>query len=170
MKRDLEQEMAEALRGQFFWEKTSKYEDLTTGYAAEIRRAQRKFVEKVSKEGKPPPMTIDKNKKIQERIAATKLLPDEIKKIKAEILKYYGLSERDFEGEVGTKKLFPARSHYIWSVIRYNPNVSLAGFGKTIGKHHSTIIHHRDLFESNKHLFEENIKAIDAIFGYKETP
>lgn len=162
--------MAEALRGQFFWEQTTKYEGANTGFAAEIRRAQKKFIEEVPKEGKPPPMTLDKNKRIKERIEATKLLPENIKKVKDAILKYYDLSERDFEGEAGTKKLFPARCHYIWSVLRYNPDVSLAGFSRVIGKHHSTIIHNRDLFESNRHLFEKNIKAIDAIFGYTEIP
>lgn len=168
MTRNLEEELANHLKGCFFWEKTTKYEDVTSGDTAEIRRIQKKFADKKEpKLRKIDPIAESNREKIRLRMAAQKRLPDEIRKVKDAILKYYELTEAEFEGDVGRNRLFPARCHYIWAVLRYNPNASLAGFGREIGKHHTTIIYNQELFEKNKHLFEENIKAIDEAVGYK---
>jgi hypothetical protein len=168
VKKNLEEEMAAALDGQFFWEKTTKYEDANTGYMAEIRRVQRKFAKPVQK---PKPIyvpVINKVKTVDKRIEALKKMPDEFEKLHDAIADLYGISKRELEGEGPRTKTFPAYVHYVWSAVRYNPNVTVAEIGKKIGRHHSTVIYHRNHFESKKHLYLDNIKIIDDIFDYKE--
>lgn len=167
MKRDLEAEMAAALDGQFFWERTTKYEDANNGDTADIRRIQRKFAKA---KPKPEPIyvpEINKVKTVDQRIEALKKMPDEFEKLHNAIIDLYGISKRELEGEGPRTKTFPAYAHYVWSAVRYNPNVTVAEIGKKIGRHHSTVIYHRDLFESKKHLYLDNIKLIDDIFNYK---
>jgi hypothetical protein len=167
VKRNLEEEMAAALDGQFFWEKTTKYEDANTGYMAEIRRVQRKFAKPAQK---PKPIyvpVINKVKTVDKRIEALKKMPDEFEKLHDAITNLYGVSKRELEGEGPRTKTFPAYVHYVWSAVRYNPNVTVAEIGKRIGRHHSTVIYHRNHFESKKHLYLDNIKIIDDIFDYK---
>lgn len=167
MKRDLEAEMAAALDGQFFWERTTKYEDANNGDTADIRRIQRKFAKA---KPKPEPIYIpevSKIKLVDQRIEAMKNMPDEFDKLYTAISNLYGISRREMEGEGPRTKTFPAYIHFVWAAVRYNPNVSLAEIGRKIGRHHSTVVYHRDHFESKKHMFLDNIKLIDDLFSYK---
>lgn len=159
--------MANALRGQFFWEKTTKHEDCTTGMVADIRRAQRPFIENPVKISKSKGVSISAIDVAKKRVESQKEISSAIRKVKDAILEFYGLTELEFEGEAGNKKLFPARCHYVWAVLKYNPEISKAGLGRQIGKHHSTIIHHERLFEQSKHMFPENVEAIERMIGYK---
>lgn len=158
--------MVAALEGQFFWEPTTKYETSSVGFSAEIRRAQKKFVKKQPAMYKPQPLSDEKKERIKQNIEAQKSLPGNIKKVRDAILDYYKLTERELEGDAGKKRLFPARCHYIWSVFRYNPEATFKGLGRIIGRHHATIMHNNSLFEKNKHLFGENILAIDKKMEY----
>lgn len=167
MKRSLEEEMAAALNGQFFWEQTTKYEDVNTGATAEIRRVQKKF-SKIKEERKPYVPTSGKENLVKVRIEAKERLPDEMKRLRAAIIQLYGLTETEFEGAAPRAKFFPARSHYIWAALRYNPNAGLAEVGRLMDRHHTTIMYNRDYFEKKKHLFLDKIKKIDEMFGYKE--
>ena len=167
MKRDLEAEMAAALDGQFFWERTTKYEDANNGDTAEIRRIQKKFAKP---NPKPEPVYIPevgKVKLVNQRVEALENMAGEFEKLHTAISNLYGISRREMEGEGPRTKTFPAYIHFVWAAVRYNPNVSLAEIGRKIGRHHSTVVYHRDHFESKKHMFLENIKLIDDLFNYK---
>jgi hypothetical protein len=167
VKRSLEEEMAAALDGQFFWEQTTKYEDANTGATAEIRRAQRRY-SKLKKIPKPYIPTSGKESLVKARIEAKGRLPDEMKQLRAAIIDIYGLTETEFEGAAPRAKFFPARSHYIWAALRYNPNAGLAEVGRLMDRHHTTIMYNRNFFEKKKHLFQEKVKKIDEMFGFKE--
>jgi hypothetical protein len=95
-------------------------------------------------------------------------LPEVVAKVRNAICDLYGLTERELEGEAAKMRLFPARAHYAWCVLRYNPGMSLAEIGRVLSRNHSTILHGRDLFESKKHLYTENIKIMDDLFNFKE--
>ena len=167
MKRSLEEEMAAALDGQFFWERTTKYEDFTTGPTAEIRRAQRAY-SKAKKIPKPYVPTQRKEDLVKARIEAQKKLPNDIIRLRAAIMDLYGLTEAEFEGAAPKSRTALPRSHYVWAALRYNPNASLVEVGEIMGRHHSTIIYNRDQFESKKDMYSENVKKIDDMFGFKE--
>lgn len=167
MKKTLEEEMAAALEGQFFWERTTKYEDFTTGPTAEIRRTQRKY-SKPKKVPKPYVPTPRKEDLVKARIEAKKKLPRDIMRLRAAIIELYGLTEAEFEGSAPKSKFGLPRSHYIWAALRYNPNASLPELGSIMERHHTTILYNRDQFEKKKHLFLENIQKIDEMFGFKE--
>lgn len=152
MKRNLEAEMAAALEGQFFWERTTKYDDMNLGMAAEIRRAQRMFSsEGPNKRDKPPTAEVEQS----------------IASIKKAIMDLYGLDEDELDGGAGNKRLFPARPHYIWCLMRYNPDVSRSSMSRFLKKHHTSLLHNQRLFEQNKHLFPEKIKHMDDMFNYR---
>lgn len=166
MTKSLEEDMAAALDGQFFWEKTTKHDECNTGFTAEIRRVQRKF----AKKAKPPPKYVPTDSKVElvkARLEAISKLPEEVAKVRNAICNLYGLTERELEGEAAKMRLFPARAHYAWCVLRYNPGMSLAEIGRVLSRNHSTILHGRDLFESKKHLYTENIKIMDDLFNFK---
>lgn len=167
MKKTLEEEMAAALEGQFFWERTTKYEDFTTGPTAEIRRTQRKY-SKPKKVPKPYVPTPRKEDLVKARIEAKKKLPGDIMRLRAAIIELYGLTEAEFEGAAPKSKFGLPRSHYVWATLRYNPNASLTEIGAIMERHHTTILYSRDQFEKKKHLFLENIQKIDEMFGFKE--
>lgn len=167
MKRSLEEKMAAALEGQFFWERTTKYDDVTSGDSAEIRRAQRKY-SKPKKIPKPYLPTPRKEDLIKARIEAKKKLPEDIMRLRAAIIEFYGLTEEEFEGAARKSRIALPRSHYIWAALRYNPNASLPELGSIMERHHTTILYNRDQFEKKKHLFWDNVEKIDEMFGYKE--
>lgn len=167
MKRTLEEEMASALEGQFFWEPTTKYEDPRAGLTCEIRKAQRQFAVKPKKIKKDIPLPHEKAERVAERIAAQNRIPDEVRKIKDAILEFYGFSEADFEGGIPRKHLYPALAHYIWVCLERCLYISTAGLGRIIGKDHSTVIYHRNLFEKNKDKFIENIETVNRILDEK---
>lgn len=159
--------MAAALDGQFFWERTTKYEEANNGDTAEIRRIQRKFAKAAPK---PEPVYIPevgKVKLVNQRVEALENMAGEFEKLHTAISNLYGISRREMEGEGPRTKTFPAYIHFVWAAVRYNPNVSLAEIGRKIGRHHSTVVYHRDHFESKKHMFLNNIKLIDDLFNYK---
>lgn len=159
--------MAGALEGQFFWERTTKYDDFTTGPTAEIRRTQRKY-SKPKKIPKPYIPTPRKEDLVKARLEAKKKLPDDIMRLRAAIIELYGLTEEEFEGAAPKSKIGLPRSHYIWAALRYNPSASLPELGGIMERHHTTILYNRDRFESKKHLFWDNVKKIDEMFGFKE--
>lgn len=159
--------MAAALEGQFFWERTTKYEDFTTGPTAEIRRTQRKF-SKPKKIPKPYFPTQKKENLVKARIEAQKKLPEDIMRLRAAIMDLYGLTEAEFEGAAPKSRTSLPRSHYVWAALRYNPNASLPELGGIMGRHHTTIMYNRDQFEKKKHMYLENVKKIDEMFCYKE--
>lgn len=167
MTRNLEEEMAKALEGQFFWEQTTKYEDSKVGFSFEIRRAQRKFVTPPKKFRKPVPASVKNMELVAERIAQQARIPGEVREVKDAILEHYGIEEADFEGNIPRKHLFPALAHYVWTVLNLYPHITISDLGRVIGKHHSTVIYHRDLFEKRKDDFLDNIGAVNKIIEQK---
>lgn len=64
-----------------------------------------------------------------------------------------------------------ARHHLCWALLRYFPRISLSYIGDIIGRHHSTIINSRDMFESKKDQYEPEIRKIDEAMGFtQKTP
>jgi hypothetical protein len=166
--KNLEEEMAKALEGQFFWERTTKYDDMSCGIQAEIRRVQKKFAATPPKLRKPVIISKGKQDEVDAGVQRLKELPEPIMAVKNAILKYYNATDEQLEHIVLSRDVYPARHHFVWAVVRYNPWISLKEFGDAIGKHRTTIIYHVRTFEDAKHAFKENIAAIDAMMGYRE--
>jgi chromosomal replication initiation ATPase DnaA len=165
--KSLEEQMAEAFEGKFFWERTTRYDDMSNGLQAEIRRVQKKFAAKPPNLRKPLNIPAEKQAEVDARVRRLNELPDSIKNVKDAILNYYNATESHLEYPAASRRVYPARPHFIWAVMRYNPWLSLGAFGEAIGKHHTTILYHRNVFEEAKEAFKENIAAIDAAVGYR---
>ena len=163
--KSLEEQMAEALNGKFFWERTTKYEPPSPD-SAPIRRAQRKFapveewledeveeaIEPRKWEPKPPP-PID----FKERVAA----------LKEVIASHFRVTVADIESTSKKKKIVTPKKFFYWCLCRYFKRTSLAQMGKIIGRDHSTIIHGRDGFEFEKNLHTDLIANMDEFMDYK---
>jgi hypothetical protein len=165
--KSLEEQMAEALNGKFFWERTTKYEPPSPD-SAPIRRAQREFApveewlddeveeEKAEDwkpwERKPPPPFDFKN-----RVAA----------LKEVIAAHFRVKVEEIESRSKKQHVVIPKKCFYWSLCRYFSRVSLVQIGKHIGRDHSTIVHGRDGFEFEKNLHADLIAKMDEFMGYK---
>lgn len=156
--------MLKALEGHFFWEKTSRYEPSPPRAAVEIRRAQRKFVPKNAKDtfqkeppkkewwvSKPVPLDFDERVKVlREAIAAE-----------------FDISVKDLDSRSTRRSLSLPKSLFMWSLCRYF-DASIGQMARHIDRHHTSIMHGRDCFESQKKLHGELIAKMDAYMNHKE--
>jgi hypothetical protein len=163
--KSLEEQMAEALNGKFFWERTTKYEPPSPD-SAPIRRAQRQFApveewldDEVEEEAEPklwerkPPPPYD----FKERVVA----------LKEQIAAYFRVSVDDIDSRSKRKNVVTPKKFFYWCLCRYFKRTSLVQMAKTIGRDHSTIIYGRDGFEFEKNLHTDLIAKMDEFMGYK---
>ena len=163
--RSPEEEMAKALEGKFFWERTTKYEPPSPD-AVPIRRAQRKYapvaewleeeveeqIESAPWQHKPPPPH-----NFSARIDALRGAISAEFKVKAE----------DIESKSKKKDVVLPKKFFYWCLCRYFSRVSLVQIGKRINRDHSTIVHGRDGFEFEKNLHKDLIARMDEFMEYK---
>ena len=167
MSSDAEALMAEALKGQFFWEPTTFACYGAGELSDELRRAQKKFVDKPKKTyGEKTRLErerIDAIIKKKEIIASfvDKDLASEIKFIREFVAELHKVGSHEIAGEGRMKKVAVARHHFVWSLVRYYSDISLAELGRQINKHHTTILHSRNYFEKVKDSYAEIVSAVD---------
>ena len=165
--KSLEEQMAEALNGKFFWERTTKYEPPSPD-SAPIRRAQRQFApieewldDEVEEEAEPrlwerkPPPPYDFNARV--------------KALKEVIAAHFRVKVEDIESKSRRGHVVLPKKFFYWCLCRYFSRVSLVQIGKHIGRDHSTIVHGRDGFEFEKNLHADLIAKVDEFMGYKES-
>ena len=167
MTEDLEAMMAKALAGQFFWEPTTFACYGAGELSDDIRKAQRKFVDR------PKKTYGEKTKLERERIDAIlrkkaevadfvrKDLFSEIRFIRDFIADLHKVGSHEIAGEGRMKKVVIARHHFIWSLVRYYPDISIAELGRQIEKHHTTILHSRNYFNKVESSYSEIVAAVD---------
>jgi hypothetical protein len=159
-----EEALAKGLEGKFFWERTTKYDALPSRASLEIRRAQRKWAPKESyyEPSTPTPKAIWWK---ANRPAAD--FDDKIRKLRTAIGTHFYIGVNEFSGHAKRACASTAKKFYSWCLCRYFPEVSLAKMSAHIGKHHSTMIYGRDMFEEEKHIHADLIAKMDEYMEYK---
>ena len=150
--------MAKALEGKFFWEGTSKYDPDMSKDCLEIRKAQSKYVPKEVRPSLPPNWSAKPEPvNFKERVEA----------LKEAVSVAFGVQKHEVVTRSRQKEVAAAKSFFIWAMCRYFPETSLAVIGKIVGKHHSTIIHHRDEFSAVEHIYADIIEQMDKYMDYR---
>jgi hypothetical protein len=149
-----ERAIAEALKGQFFWERTTKYGEDTTPAAAAIRQAQSKYRDKIP--GKRDAGPANKDDEAQ------------FIRLRAFVSELTGVSLNDIESRTPAKKSALAKAFLMWCICRYFPHISLTGMGVLANRHYTTVMHGRDVFNDEADFHTEFIRKTDEFMGHKQ--
>ncbi len=145
-----EKAMAEALKGQFFWEKTTQFAGDNSKEASDLRRVQRKYRDRLH--GAPEPVS----EEVRQRV-------DELRHIVAET---FEITVEDLDNRTPVKHATP-KNFLMWAVCRYFPSVAMSRMAPCVNRHYTTIRHGYDAFEAEAHLYTNLIRKIDERMGYK---
>lgn len=157
----LEDAMAKALEGKFFWAISNSVSD----------SYEQKAIRDVQKEFRAPPKIVAPPPKIPPKPIA---VPKEKMRWKAnddEIIDYlriaiclaYGVTERDLRRHTNDFLICSAKHHFYWALTEYLPHLSIAEIGRRIGKHHSSIINTKKKFDPNRKDLQPIISSIDSM-------
>lgn len=163
---DIEAQMAKALEGQFFWAPFSGAEEERSKAARDIKAAQR--VHRVADVKRREEVKRERARKVllDKKATQERRLPERLAVVQGEIARMYGIPKEVIMCQSRVELVSEARHHFLWSLIRYFPKASLSGLGRIVGRHHSTIIHSRRVFEAAKGKHAAKIAELDAIMGY----
>lgn len=176
MQNDLEAKMAEALEGQFFWEKTTLLgEQSNNKMVLEIRRAQRKFFKPKIIAEKPPKKSSEESKKLQEIANKLKFLSEEFEQqliqrlgaIMELVACAHGVNPEDIKRPTTSKYFKDAKCHYYWAIDRYIKDASLSRMSNLLGRNHTTLLHGKRRFEKIKDSHAEKVASVDEAMQYK---
>ncbi len=174
MSEDLEAMMVRELEGQFFW--CPSIDEGRSGgeLSTEIRRAQRKFFvpkKKTDAEKRASERIrleeLAKSKK-ESRIAAEKGMASNMNFLRSLVAEAHNVDPMEIAGKSTSPRIGAAKHHFVWCLVRYYPEVSIAELGRKVGKHHSTIIHGRNSFEALRDKHTDKIAVVDDVMGYEQ--
>jgi hypothetical protein len=152
--------MAKALDGCFFWERTTYYDPNLSKESADIRAAQRKYASKAKPNKYEPPNGWWNN-------SVPVDLMDRINALKRGVAIAFGVSVTDIESRSTNRKAATPKAFYMWALCRYFPETSMNQMSKMIDRHYSTIIHGRDTFKLDEHIYTDTIEKMDKYMGHK---
>lgn len=169
---DMEAYMAKALEGQFFWCPFVDEEVGAGKMATEIRKAQRQFfvpkkdtlAEKKAAERARLEALAKERKAAREN--SRKSLEESLGFLRSLVAEVHKVQSWDIVRKTTSPRIGVAKHHFVWCLLRYYPELSIAELGRQIGKHHTTIIHGRNAFEALKAKHAEEIAVVDEVMGY----
>jgi chromosomal replication initiation ATPase DnaA len=148
-----EEQIAEALKGQFFWEKTTKYAFDNSKEVTDIRRAQGKYREKTRYTKSPPRVDAE----TEHKVAA----------LRDVVAGEFNITLENLDSRTTSKYSATPKNFLMWAACRYFTNLKLSQVGVCLNRHYSTVIHGRDTFEAEAHLHTDLIRRVDEKMGYR---
>lgn len=156
-----ELEIAKALEGKFFWERTTKYEGDTNKDVVAIRRTQKRFRPKESYTKRYAPTKADE---LIVPVLTNRECPvQRLNKLKTVVASAYGIDPEDVMTRSTAQNTSQPKIFYMWAIQRYFEDITLAEAGRIIDRHHSTLIHARKEFDNIKHMYADLIAKVDAV-------
>ncbi len=175
--RDLEAEMVKALDGKFFWEQTNDEERADCEYAKQIRDAQKKFwtIKKKTPEDKLRERmqrlsdAVERRKRKALELSMTaeaKAFDASVKFLIETLADIYDVPPSMITSHRKDYSASIAKHHFVWSILRYFPEVSLSEIGRMVGKDHTTVMHSRKQFNKLQYFHQDKVAAVDSLMGY----
>lgn len=148
----LEEKMAEALSGKFFWDPTTDLDDCRIPEIIDIRNAQKEF----SSPGY-------RKSNVRSRMGSSKDIDSkhDVMYLAESVAKAHNCDVNALLSKGHDKLLSAAKQHYAWSLLRYYPSISAFSLGKMINRDHGTIIHGARRFELAMDKYPNEIKLVD---------
>ena len=161
----LEERMAEALRGKFYWESTTKINESENLMTSAIRQAQREIRQADGRykecKGIKPVSEISREQ-------AARKLAHLFDVVSGALFDIYGVERAEVLEDNRQKRICFVRSMLAWLLKRYHLGASYTRLGVLLKRDHSTVINMIQQFELVKDNHLEQIQKIDEIVGHKE--
>lgn len=80
--------------------------------------------------------------------------------ILAAVVCVHGVVLTELMSKNRTKRVAMARHHAVWELTQRKPNMSGVQLGIALQRDHTTILSSREVFEKDRHLYEDRIQAV----------